>query len=186
MGKKRSQVLETGVFASPATGSDSPYELLSDKSGQLTVKCLSTGNEFDTSVLAAPTRAQIDDQRNAFRREIAAWLCSNGPQNPERESLAIYEVAQALASEYSPAELHADRQWIQSNDLSLRIKLLREGLPEAERLDLVEFAARIASPGAGISETDAQFIEALGKGLTLDPETVTNTVVQAITQARAA
>lgn len=186
MAEKKERVIETGTFASPATGADSTYELVSDKDANLVVKCLSSGSEFDVSVLANPTFADIEKQEHAFRREIAAWLCTNGPENPDREQAAMFEVGQALQAHYTADELLADRTWIESNDLSKRIPWLRDGLPENERLHIVEFAARIGSAGTRISETDAQFIEVLGNDLGLSADVVTNTVVNAIHQHQSA
>ena len=186
MGKNKSIVIETGLFASPATQTDSPYELSQDSNGELEVKCLTSGGTYEVSVLAVPTKADIESQKRAFIRELAAWLCTNGPQNFPREQLAVTEVSEMLNAEYSAADLADDRQWIQSNDLSKRIKLLKEGLPEEERLGLVQFAARVGAAGTGISESDAQFIEILGVGLGLTKEVVTDAVLSAIQSPNAA
>ncbi len=186
MGKKKTEVVETGVFASPATRKDSPYELLQDPEGGLSVRCIESGATYDTSILAKPTHAQIEDQRLAFLREIAAWLSTNGPSDPLREEAAATSISLSLQAEYTQADLGDDRQWILSNDLSVRVPLLRDGLDEACRLELIQFAASIGAVGNGISETDAQFIEFLGAGLGLDPNVVTDTVVQAIQSSQAA
>ena len=186
MAKKSDPVIETGIFASPATGKDAPYELVQKPDGQLVARCLDSGSEFEESSLAIPTHADLAKQAQAFRREIAAWLCTNGPENPQRESEAIYEISQSLQVHYTEDELLADRQWITSNDLSKRIPLLRNGLPDTERMSIVEFAARIGAAGSGISETDAHFIEILGNGLGLNPDVVANTVMEAIQHASAA
>lgn len=180
MGNSQPVVLETGVFASPATQTDSPYQLTQHPTGELVVTCLTTGTNYDVSVLAVPTRADVESQRRAFIREIAAWLSTNGPDNPPREQVAITSVSQMLYATYSADDLASDRAWIASNDLSKRVTILKNGTSMNERLALVEFAARIAAAGSGVSETDAQFIEILGVGLGLERETVTNAVVAAI------
>ena len=180
MGKNQPTVLETGVFASPATQADSPYELHQHPTGELMVRCMTSGNNYDVSVLAVPTHADIESQKRAFVRELAAWLCTNGPDNPPRQQLAVVEVSRLLNAQYTAADLGDDRMWIKSNDLSNRVKLLKNGLPEQERLGLVQFAARVAAAGSGVSETDAQFIEILGVGLGLNRDVVTDAVVAAI------
>ena len=180
------QVVETGVFASPATQADSPYELLQAKDGQMSVRCVQSDTTYDTSVLARPTNADLQAQRGAFLREIAAWLCTNGPSDPVRESSAVNEVSQALQAEYSAADLNDDRQWIQHHDLSQRVPILKDGLADYDRLAIVEFAARVGAAGNGISQTDAQFIEHLGLGLGLHQDVVAEKVVNAIQSPNAA
>lgn len=186
MADSQNAVLETGVFASPATGADAPYQLTQHPSGQLMVTCLTSGTNYDVSVLAIPTHAAVDAQRRAFIRELAAWLSTNGPDNPPREQMAVSEVSRLLSATYTAEDLASDRAWIASNDLSKRVKILKNGLSEQDRLGLVEFAARVGAAGTGVSETDAQFIEILGVGLGLDRDVVMNTVVAAIQAPSAA
>lgn len=186
MGNIHPTVIETGTFASPTTKSDAPYELVQHPTGELVVTCLTTGTAHDVSVLAEPTNADIESQRRAFMREIAAWLSANGPANPPREQLAVEEVGRALNAVYTAQDLADDREWIKTNDLSKRVNLLKKGLVEPSRLQLVEFAAQIAAAGSGVSETDAQFIEILGVGLGLQRDVVNNTVVTTIQSLAAA
>lgn len=186
MGRKKATVIETGQFASPSLNADGPYELIQEPSGELSVKCVTSGTTHDVAVLAVPTRADVESQRRAFTRELAAWLSTNGPNNPAREQLAVAEVSRALQASYTTADLASDREWIKSNDLSKRVKILKNGLSSAEHLELVEFAARIAAAGTGVSETDARFIEILGSGLGLSREVTTNAVVSAIQTPAAA
>ncbi len=180
MGNSQPAVLETGVFASPATKADSPYQLTQHPTGQLVVTCLTTGTNYPVSVLAIPTHSDVEQQRRAFVREVAAWLTTNGPNNPAREQVAVAEVQRMLSVSYTAEDLADDRTWIQSNDLSKRVKILKGGLEEATRLEIVEFAARVGAAGSGVSETDAQFIEILGVGLGLQREIVANAVVAAV------
>lgn len=186
MGNNKPEVIETGVFASPATNHDSPYELLKHPDGAHTVRCVQSGASYETSILSQPTYAEVEEQRRAFMREIAAWLATNGPSDPVRDRAAAESVSQALQAEYTQADLGDDQQWIQTHDLSVRVPILKERLDEACRLEMIEFAARVGAAGNGISETDAQFIEFLGAGLELNADVVTNTVVQAIQHAQAA
>ncbi len=186
MGRKKATVIETGQFASPSLQADGPYELIQQPSGELSVKCVTSGTTHDVAVLSVPTRADIESQRRAFLRELAAWLSTNGPNNPAREQLAVSEVSSALQASYSTTDLANDRQWITTNDLSKRVKILKNGLSNAEHLEIVEFAARIAAAGTGVSETDARFIEILGAGLGLSREITTNAVVSAIQSPPAA
>ena len=186
MGRKKATVLETGQFASPSLHADGPYELLQQPSGELVVKCVMSGTTHDVSILAVPTQADVEAQKRAFIRELAAWLSTNGPNNPAREQLAVAEVSKALQASYTTTDLANDREWIKSNDLSKRVKILKQGLSSAQHLELVEFAARIAAAGTGVSETDARFIEILGAGLGLSRDITTNAVVSAIQTPAAA
>lgn len=186
MGMNEPRIIETGVFASPATQQDSPYELIENPDGTMAVRCVQSGASFETSVLANPTYSDVEDQRRAFMREIAAWLATNGPTDPLRDEAASAAVSGALAAEYTQADLGDDQQWIQTHDMSARVPILKTCLDMERRLEMIEFAARIAAVGNGISETDAQFIEYLGAGLELNADVVANTVMQAIHRSQAA
>ena len=187
MAKTQPTVLETGTFASPATQTDSPYQLLQKPDGSLVVVCVESRTHHAVSVLSAWSYADIESQRRAFIREIVAWFCTNGPKDEAREAAAVNEVKRVLASEYDTDDLKADQEWNATNDLSVRVPILRKTLPEPARLDLIELASRVATVGDGVSPTDAQFIEILGSGLGLDAEAVTNIVIAAMqSQAQAA
>ena len=180
MSKTQPTVLETGIFPSPATIEDGPYELRQLPTGELVVLCVESGTEHGTEVLARSLYADVESQRRAFIREMAAWFYTNGPKDDVRAQHAIVEVQRALGSEYDEDLLQADREWLQTHDLSLRVPILYKGLPEQARRELVEFAGRVATAGDGVSQSDAQFIEILGAGLGFDSAKVADIVVAAM------
>ena len=180
MSKTQPIVLESGIFASPETQADAPYQLWQQPTGELVVLCVESRTYHGIETLARWTYADIESQRRAFVRELAAWFYTNGPQDNARAHFAVNEVSRMLSAEYGQDDLDADRAWITSNDLSQRLPILRKTLPEPARRELVEFCGRIVSAGAGVSPSDAQFIEVLGAALGFDSETVTNIVIAAV------
>ena len=182
MGFRGAKAIEKGIFLSPALGTDSVYELVKDDGYDdgLAVRCVESKKLYDTSVLSAPTLAQIAAQHNGFVREVCAWLVTNGANNPDQRVVAISEVRRITAQDYSDADLDTDIAWIRDNDLSQRLHVLGKHLDEQRRQRLVQLAAKVGAANGGLTESDAQFIELLGSGLKLDASAVESAVVSAL------
>ena len=186
MGLRRAKIIEKGMFASPALGIDSPYELIedSDRPDGLAVRCTASKETYGTEVLAYPTIGQIDDQQRAFVREICAWLMANNA-SPAREQAAVQETRRATSMDYTAVDLANDREWIKSFDLTGRMRFLAANADEQRRLDVLHVTANVAA-SSGLSESDAQFVELLGAGLGIDGDTVMGIVMSAMNGSLAA
>jgi len=179
------KVVETGIFTSPTLGCDSPYELVEDasKPSGFSVRCVESNDVFDTDVLATPTLAQLDEQHDAFARELSAWLVANNDSEVRRES-AISEVRELTNLDYSPEDLVGDVEWVRAVDLSARMRVLSAHLPQDRRSALLRLAAQVAA-SSGISESDAQFIELLGTGVGFHSDVIMAVVVEAMHKPKA-
>ena len=184
MAKVKYKKVGSGVFFSPALEADAPYELLDEISGRTVigkkVRCVRSKEVYDVDVLAKPTNAQLIDQVAAAFREIGAWLVANDPNNPPRQRAALRLIRRTIKENYLSDDLERDVAWIATADLGQRIAFLRENMTASGKDQMVKFAAEIASSGANVSETDAEFIERIGTGLGLPREEVYDVVLSAV------
>ena len=186
MGFRGPKVVEKGMFTSPALGADSPYELIIDKSmpNGLAVRCVESKETYGTEILATPTLAEVNQQHNAFVREVCAWLVANSPA-AERQAAAVSEIRRLTALDYTSDDLTADVEWIRQTEISHRLRILAAHLDDGRRMGLLRIAAAVAA-SSGLGETDAQFIERLGTGLGFDEDTVMQVVITAMNSGQAA
>jgi len=174
------KVVEKGMFTSPTLGIDSPYELIEDSSkpNGLSVRCVESKDIFDTDLLAKPTLAQLEDQHNAFAREVCAWLVANNDSETRRTS-SVDAIRDLTSLDYVAEDLDADVEWVRQFDVTARMRVLSVHLPEHRRMELLQLAARAAA-SSGLSESDAQFVELLGSGLGFDADAVMDVVLEAM------
>lgn len=186
MGFRGPKVVEKGMFTSPALGIDAPYELIIDKSmpNGLAVRCIESKEMYGTEILATPTLVEIDQQHNAFVRELCAWLVANSAA-AERQGAAVSEIRRLTALDYTADDLTADVEWIRQTEISHRLRVLTAHLDDRRRMGLLRIAAAVAA-SSGLGETDAQFIERLGSGLGFDEDTVMQVVVTAMHSGQSA
>lgn len=128
------------------------------------------------------TASELKGQYLALVREIPAWLTANDPYNPSRRRMAVREIRRITGLEYVADDLDDDVQWILKQDLGLRLPIVATTDRQSRR-GLIELAAVVAAAGAGISATDAEFIELVGSGLDLDSAEVEALVVTAAQNA---
>lgn len=132
---------------------------------------------------AAPTAAQIDAQYHALVREVSAWLVANGDQSDARQRAALRELRQIRGDNYVLDDLDDDVLWIRSNDLGLRLPVLQAHLDIARRRGVLALMGTVAASNQQVSESDAQFIELVARGLGLDSVEVTQVVMTALQDA---
>lgn len=128
------------------------------------------------------TSTELDGQRLALVREIPAWLVASDPDNPSRRRAAVREIRRITKESYIADDLDDDVTWILNNDLGRRLPIVAL-LDEGSRRELIELAAEVSAVGNGLSQSDAQFIELLGAGLSLDDELVAAVVMAAVQAA---
>ncbi len=180
MGFRGPKVVEKGMFTSPELGVDTPYELIVDSSmpDGLAVRCVESKQKYGTEVLAAPTIAQVNQQHNAFVRELSAWLVANGAAQ-ERQAAAVQEVRRLTGLDYTSDDLTNDVMWIRKTEISHRLPILSQHLDDGRKIGLLRLAAAVAASST-LGESDAQFIERLGAGLGFDEDTVMQVVLNAM------
>lgn len=132
---------------------------------------------------SAPNAAQIDAQYHALLREVSAWLVANGDQSDARQRAALRELRQIRGDNYVLDDLDDDVAWIRSNDLGLRLPVLQAHLDISRRRSVLAIMATIAASNQHVSESDAQFIELVARGLGLDSIEVTQMMMTALQNA---
>lgn len=181
--RTRLSVKETGVFFSPATGCDGPYELVQARTWftlfflpliplkvkGMYVRCGVTKELYDPRVLDNPTTADFATQlAGALREIVAAVVIADSTAGDEETSVAIDRLAGQVPG-YNRATLDADIASLDADQLRQRLSYLAGSLSTDGKEQLLSTAAAVMAAGPARDDGTRRLVQSIGESLGMSP-----------------
>ena len=132
------------------------------------VECTSCRSTFYTSVLEAPTGANIEDiMTHAIRYVAVALTFADGHVDPDERRVATEIVRQFSSVEYDEADFANDLAHLDPADLVDNLEELGSILNDHGKEAVIAAAIRLATADGSLHPTEVDIIEEAGKALSM-------------------